>query len=154
MQLTDILKPDCVKVPLDGASKPEVIEELLALLAAAGRLQESYAAVRQAVFDREAIRSTGVGQGFALPHGKTPAITTMSLAIGRTAEPIGFDAIDGQPVSIVVLLVSPAQQTGQHIQALAHISRIMTDKGLRPRLWAASTAAALYKLLESYAPGA
>ena len=150
MLLTDLLMRDCVKVPLEAREKTGAIEELLDLLRQTGRLGESFEAVREAVLVREKIRSTGVGQGFAIPHGKTAAVDEMMLAVGKTLQPIDFGSIDGQPVEVIVLLISPARQTGEHIQALARISRVMTDRTARGRLWGAKDAEEFYRALDEY----
>ena len=149
MQLTDILELSCVKVPLAAGDKNSSITELTELLDQNGKLNDLAAALK-AVFDREAVRSTGVGQGFAIPHGKTVAVDQLTMAIGKVAEPIDFDSIDGQPVTLIVLLVSPLDKTGPHIQAIARISRLLTDQDLRRQLWSASSADQLYQLIADH----
>jgi len=149
MQLVDILELTCIKVPMQAADKPSAIKELIDLLDQNGKLKD-YGAVLQAVMEREAIRSTGVGQGFAIPHGKTETVDRIHIAVGKLATPIDFDSIDGQKVTIIVLLVSPLDQTGPHIQALARISRLMTDQKLRKSLWECESAEVLYQLICDY----
>ena len=100
--------------------------------------------------EREAIRSTGVGQGFAIPHGKTNTVDRIYMAVGKLNDPIDFNSIDGQMVTIIVLLVSPLDQTGPHIQALARISRLMTDQKLRNSLWACHSDEELFQLICNY----
>ncbi|MBN1845209.1 MAG: PTS sugar transporter subunit IIA [Sedimentisphaerales bacterium] len=146
MQLKDILDPSCVKLPLESATKSQAITELLDLLAENGKIKD-YDAVLRAIQQREAIRSTGVGQGFAIPHGKTPTVDRILMAIGKLDEPIDFDSIDGQPVTVIVLLISPLDQTGPHIQALARVSRLMTDKQIRDRIWQSRSSQELYDLI-------
>jgi len=85
-----------------------------------------------------------VGQGFAIPHGKANSVDRLLIAIGKTAEPIDFDSIDGKPVSMIVLLISPIGQTGPHVQALARISRFMTDMKIRKGLWASDSPEQIY----------
>lgn len=138
MKLTDILEPQCVKAPLDAKDKPSVIKELVSLLDQAGHLADPEE-VLQSVMDREAVRSTGIGQGFAIPHGKSTNVDKLVMAIGKLAQPIDFDSIDGEPVTIVILLLSPLDRTGPHIQALARISRIMTDPDLHKKIWSADS---------------
>ncbi len=149
MQLTDILKPECVVVPLKAIEKYQAISAMIDVLAEQGCISD-YKAVFKAVTERESVRSTGVGQGFAIPHGKTRTVNNLVMAIGRLAEPIDFESIDGQPVTIIVLLISPAEQTGPHIQALARISRMMTDKQFRDSLWSSQTPEEFYGHIASH----
>jgi fructose-specific phosphotransferase system IIA component len=148
MVLTQILQPTCIKVPLEGKDKTSVISELIDLLDAAGLLLDKKTAC-EAVFMREQTRSTGIGSGIAIPHGKCRGVRELVMAVGITHEPIDFESVDGKPVAIVILLVSPADQTGPHIQALAKISRLMLDEQFRQALENASTADEVYQLLSN-----
>ena len=144
MQLKDIVQPECVKVPLDAQEKYQAIKELIDLLDQAGLLKNHQESL-DAVLQRESVRSTGVGQGFAIPHGKCPSVDRMIMAIGKTAIPIDFESIDNQPVNIIILLISPLGQTGPHIQALAKISRLMTDTASRKSILMSENAAQLFQ---------
>jgi fructose-specific phosphotransferase system IIA component len=146
MILTQILEPTGVKVPLEGKNKEAVITELVDLLDSRGLLNDR-AMVLDAVLMREQTRSTGIGSGIAIPHGKCKGVKELVMAIGITAEPIDFESIDGKPVKIVVLLVSPTDRTGPHIQALARISRLMLDGKFKEQLENAKTAEELYELV-------
>ena len=146
MILTQILDPSCVKVPLEGKTKEAVIIELVDLLEGRGLLNNKEM-VLEAVLMREQTRSTGIGSGIAIPHGKCKGVKDLVMAIGITAEPVDFESIDGKPVKIVVLLVSPADRTGPHIQALARISRLMLDEKFKEELETAKTAEELYELV-------
>jgi mannitol/fructose-specific phosphotransferase system IIA component (Ntr-type) len=146
MVLTQILQPSCVKVPLAGRDKDSVIAELIDLVDGAGLVGDRQV-VQDAVFRREQTRSTGIGAGIAIPHGKCKAVKELVMALGITAGPIDFQSVDDKPVSIVILLVSPLDQTGPHIQALARISRLMLDATFKRALEQASTAEAAYQLL-------
>jgi fructose-specific phosphotransferase system IIA component len=146
MTLTKILQPTCLKVPLEGKDKKSVITELVDLLDADGVLLDRKMAF-DAVLAREETRSTGIGSGIAIPHGKCNAVKELVMAIGLTSEPIDFESVDGKPVKIIFLLVSPADQTGPHIQALARISRLMLDEEFKQELEGASSAEEVYELL-------
>jgi fructose-specific phosphotransferase system IIA component len=146
MNLTRILQVGCVKVPLEGKDKNTVITELVDLLDANGLLLDRDVAM-EAVFTREQTRSTGIGSAIAIPHGKCKAVKQLVMAMGIAAEPIDFASVDGRPVAIVILLVSPVDQTGPHIQALASISRLMLDESFRKELENADSAEQLYELL-------
>lgn len=136
MTVTELLDPKCVVVPLAAANKREAIDALVDAMASTGRVSDA-AAVKKAVWEREQQRSTGIGEGLAIPHGKTPAAHGLCLAVGRLAQPIEYDSIDRKPVRLVVLLVSPPERTSDHIQALGRISRLMTNPGFREQVYAA-----------------
>jgi len=148
MILTQILQPSCIKVPLEGKDKNAVITELVDLLHANGLLQDRDVAL-EAVFVREQTRSTGIGSGIAIPHGKCKVVKELVMAIGIAHEPIDFESVDGKPVTIVILLISPTDQTGPHIQALARISRLMLDEQFRQSLEKTGTAEELYEMLNN-----
>jgi fructose-specific phosphotransferase system IIA component len=146
MVLTQILQPTCIKVPLENKDKQLVIAELVDLLVD-NRLVQDRDTTLDAVMTREKTRSTGIGSGIAIPHGKCSAVRELVMALGIARDPIDFDSVDGKPVSIVILLVSPLDQTGPHIQALARISRLMLDDGFKTALEKAPSAQAAYDLL-------
>jgi len=148
MTLTQILQPTCVKVPLEGKDKETVITELVDLLDANGLLSDRNV-VLDAVLAREQTRSTGIGSGIAIPHGKCKAVKELVMAIGLTDEPIDFASVDGKPVKTIFLLVSPTDQTGPHIQALARISRLMLDEQFRQKLEQTTSADEVYELLNN-----
>lgn len=143
MRLTEILKPQNIKVPLEAKTKAEAISELVSLLAANGEVSDPKQ-VLDAVLDREATRTTGIGNGLAIPHGKCNGAAHLSMAIGRPSVPIDFQAIDGRPVNLIWLLTSPPDKTGPHIHALARISRLMTIDKFRAALASAKSAQELY----------
>jgi fructose-specific phosphotransferase system IIA component len=146
MVLTQILQPDCIKVPVESRDKEAVITELVDMLDAKGLLLDRDE-VLEAVLRRERTQSTGTGAGIAIPHGKCNAVKELVMAIGIAHEPIEYNSIDGKPVTILFLLVSPANQTGPHIQALAAISRLMLDEQLRQKLEEVTSADEVYELL-------
>ena len=148
MNLTQILQPSCVRVPLEGTDKQSVITELVDLLDSNGQLLDKLVAL-EAILTREKTRSTGIGSGIAIPHGKCKAVKELVMAIGIAHEPVDFESVDGKPVGIVILLVSPADQTGPHIQALARISRLMLDDDFREKLEKSTSPDELYELLSS-----
>ncbi|MFA5238109.1 MAG: PTS sugar transporter subunit IIA [Phycisphaerae bacterium] len=146
MTLTKILRQSCVKVPLESKDKKSAITELVDLLDANGLLLDKEA-VLQTVLMREQTRSTGIGSRIAVPHGKCKAVKELVMAIGITNKPIDFESIDGQPVTIIILLVSPANETGPHIQALAKISKLMLDVEFKEELEKATSSDKIYELL-------
>ena len=148
MRLLDILTPSTVKAPLDATDKKGAIRELVDLLASAGAISDADR-LMTAVWEREQQRSTGIGEGLAIPHGKCDTVTELAMAIGRPAEPIDFNAIDMRPVKLIVLLASPPDRTADHIQALGKISRLMSHAEFRDQTYRAESGEALFELFRS-----
>ncbi len=147
MNITDILSPKAVKVPLVATEKQAVIDELVDLLAAVDLITDPDK-LKHVVWEREQQRSTGIGDGLAIPHGKTDCSRDLVMAVGRPSEPIEFDSLDGQPVELVVLLASPPTRTADHIQALGKISRMMSDESFRGAAYTATSAEVMYQLFK------
>ena len=143
MRLTEILKPQNIKVPVLAKAKTDAIAELISLLADNGEIVDPKK-VLDSVLEREATRTTGIGNGLAIPHGKCNGTDHLVMAIGRPQTPIDFQAIDGRPVSLIWLLTSPPDKTGPHIHALARISRLMTIDRFRQALATAKTSQEIY----------
>jgi PTS system nitrogen regulatory IIA component len=143
MNIADFLSPERIVVPLAAKEKKSAIEELVTTLAKSMKIKNPEL-VLASVLEREATRTTGVGHGLAIPHSKCPGVKNLSIAIGKPAEPIDFQSIDGLPVFLIVLLVSPPEQTGAHIQALAKVSRLMTIDAFRGKLKSANSAQEVY----------
>ncbi len=146
MKLTDHLPRALIKVPLPATDKTQAITQLVDLLA-----EQSYTEQRdlllQAVLEREAQRTTGIGRGFAIPHAKCDAVSKIVIAFGRPAEPIDFAAIDGQPVSLIALLVSPIHATSTHIGALTRLSRLVSNGAALEGLLSAADADEVYEII-------
>jgi len=148
MKLTEIMQPNLIKVPLEGTNKESVITELVDLLDANGLLDDRNV-VLEAVMKREQTRSTGIGSGIAVPHGKCDAVKELVMSMGVAHKPIDFASVDGKGVTIVVLLVSPFDKTGPHIQALAKISKLMLDKQFKEAVEKAASAEELHELVSA-----
>lgn len=146
MHLTEILKPQNIKIPLESKVKSEAIRELVDLLSRNGDVTDAKK-VLESVLEREATRTTGIGNGLAIPHGKCSGTDHLVIAIGKSATPIDFQAIDGRPVTLIWLLSSPPDKTGPHIHALARISRLMTIDSFRQALNAAQTSQEIYDII-------
>jgi mannitol/fructose-specific phosphotransferase system IIA component (Ntr-type) len=146
MRLTDILQADCVKVPIEATVKDKAIFELVDLLADRVGIDQREQ-LKKAVWAREMTRTTGIGHGVGIPHGKVEGVAKLCMAIGKSATPIEYGSIDRRPVDLILLLVSPVDQTGPHIQALAAISRMLTDTGFRGAIRAAVSSAELYRII-------
>lgn len=149
MELSRILTPDRIRVPLAASDKTGVITELVDVLAERGALRDRQGAL-QAVLKREAERTTGIGYGLAIPHGKSDACDRLVISAGKPAKPVDFQSLDGRPVTFVVLLLSPPDQTGPHIQALAKISRLMNIEEFRDAVAQATSADELHRAIVSF----
>ncbi len=145
MALIDLISPDVVKVPLAGKSKDEVIRELLAVLSGAGRLTDDRKAY-EAVLAREALGSTGLENGIAVPHAKTTAVTDLTIAIGISAPGIDFQALDGKPSTLFFLILAPPDKSGPHIEALAEIARMTRSTAFCKAIAAARSPAEVVEL--------
>ena len=122
MQLSDFLDFDAIKTALPGGNKRALLQQLANL--AAQRLGIEPAAVHSSLAEREQLGSTGFGQGVAIPHGKIEGLTRIYGLFARLAEPVDYKAIDGRPVDLVFLLLSPPDAGAEHLKALAAISRV------------------------------
>ncbi|HJP33176.1 MAG: PTS sugar transporter subunit IIA [Candidatus Latescibacteria bacterium] len=139
MSLLDILSAQSTLVGLKGHSKDEIIEELVGSLEVGAAIADRDK-VLQAVLEREKIMSTGIGDGIAIPHGKTDAVSQLSAALGIHKRGVDFEALDGEPAFVFFLLVSPANVSGPHIKALARISRMLKNDTFKKRLIEAESA--------------
>src|SRR3989339_1331255 len=130
MKVTDILKKEFIISDLKGKQKEEVINELIDLFNNDKRVND-IEKVRSAVLEREKIMSTGVGKGFAIPHGKTDLVTEIICAFGKSSNPIEYQALDAQPVFLIFLLIGKDNLVSLHIKLLSRISRMMTKDTMR-----------------------
>jgi len=149
MLLTEILSPQRIQVPLLARSRDEAIGELVDRLAANGDIL-ARDEVFSAILAREAVRTTGIGRGLAIPHARTDGVGQVVLGIGKSEEGVDFKAADGQPARLIVLLLSPPGQISRHIQALARISRFVSVGALREKLLAAGSAEEIYAAVEKW----
>jgi fructose-specific phosphotransferase system IIA component len=152
MNILDILSPKAIKVPLESDDKRGAIDELIDLIASAGLVSQPEP-LKKVVWGREQQRTTGIGEGLAIPHGKSDVAKKLVVAMGRPAQPIDFGSIDNKPVKLIVLLVSPPEKTSDHIQALGKISRLMADPKFRQQAYAAESSQGLYELFEKTEKG-
>jgi len=146
MRLAELVKPEQVAAELKSRGKLEVLGELAEMLAA-GDAPIDASDYRRVLAERERLRSTGVGSGVAIPHGKVPGLKRITLAVGLSRDGIEFDAADGEPVNIFMALAAPVNSTGDHLKALARIARLCSDSAFRDRLLECSTDIEAYRLL-------
>jgi fructose-specific phosphotransferase system IIA component len=133
MRISDIRTEDLVVTGLAGETKDEILDAMIGLVATSPRVLDREK-VRAAIFEREKIMSTGVGNGFAIPHGKTDAVSDIVAAFAVTEVPIDYDSLDEKPVRLVFLLVGKENLVGPHIKLLSRISRLMNKEEFRNRL--------------------
>ena len=133
MRISDILAENLVVTGLEGNSKDDILEAMIDLVTKSPRVLDREK-VHTAIFEREKIMSTGVGNGFAIPHGKTDAVSDIVAAFAVTAKPIDYDSLDEKPVRLVFLLVGKDNLVGPHIKLLSRISRLMSKEEFRDRL--------------------
>jgi mannitol/fructose-specific phosphotransferase system IIA component (Ntr-type) len=145
--LTDLLTIDRIKIPLQARTKDEILRELVQVIRAKSRFDDGDDILR-AVQERESLLSTGIGNGVAIPHGKSPVVPDLIMAAGCTPEPIEFDALDGAPVSLFFLLVGPETAAGPHIKALSRISRLVRRDDARQRLLNAKSPEEFFRALQ------
>ncbi|WP_422481877.1 PTS sugar transporter subunit IIA [Pleomorphochaeta sp. DL1XJH-081] len=139
MTLTDVLEKDLIKIPLHAESKNAVIEELVDVLVEKRNLPNREE-ILSAVLSREALGSTGLADGIAIPHAKTTAIESVSVVVGITPEPIDFDAQDGKGSQFFFLVVAPEHEASAHIEVLASIARATTSAAFKRLLGASQSA--------------
>ena len=133
LTLSSLLVPERVRVGLPVETKEEVIDALVALAATSPGVADA-AHLREAVGERERRMSTGVGQGLALPHARTSAVTETVAAFATLARPVPYGSLDGEPVRLVLLLAGPEGERGRHVRILSRVSLVMSDDGVRQRL--------------------
>lgn len=145
MKVSELLKKEFIISDLKGETKEEVINELVDLFKDDLRV-EDIEKVRSAVLEREKVMSTGVGKGFAIPHGKTNAVKEIIGSFGRIKDGIDYESLDGNPVNLVFLLVGKDNLISTHIKLLSRISRLMNKDDFRHRLAEANSADEIVKL--------
>jgi nitrogen PTS system EIIA component len=145
MQIRDVIGPEQVEIGLRVSDKAQLLRELSRRAAAAVSIDQNV--IHDALVARENLGSTGLGKGFALPHARLEALPRAFALFVRLARPIDFAAIDGEPVDLIILLLTPANSGNQHLATLAALSRPLRNAAFMQRLRQAPDATALHKLL-------
>jgi len=148
MRLSELLNSNAVTLRLKAREKREAIVELVQLLESAHDL-DSQGEILDRVLRREAMMSTGIGYGVAIPHGKARAADRMVAACAVSPEGVDFASEDGQPVHLLVLFVSPESATTLHVRALANLSRLLKEESVRRALREAPNVDAFMATLQS-----
>ena len=145
MTLTDLVAPNAILPALKVNNKKQAIQELAAR--AAALTGQSEKAILEILFQREKLGSTAVGNGVAIPHGKLPKLGRLFGLFARLDRPVEFEALDGQPVDLVFLLLAPEAAGADHLKALARVARLLRDPEIAKKLRESSDADALYAVL-------
>lgn len=149
MKITDLINSKAVCADLKGNSKEEVIQELVDILVKTNALdKKNKKKVFEVLMAREALGSTAIGQGIAIPHGKCDSVKNIVGCLGISKEGINFDSLDGEPAHIFFLLVAPIDSAGPHLKALARISRLLKDKFIRDSLRSVQDEKAILKIIQ------
>jgi PTS system nitrogen regulatory IIA component len=147
MKIMDVLVRDAVILDLAAETKRDALISLAKALAEAETgLDESR--LLNVLMEREKLQSTGIGEGVAIPHGKLPGLTRLLASFARSRTGVDFESIDGQPTHLFFLLMVPEQSGGQHLKALARISRFFRDAAFRKRLLEAETRDDVFRAIE------
>ncbi|MCL1932090.1 MAG: PTS sugar transporter subunit IIA [Treponema sp.] len=146
MNLKTVLTAETINLHLKGSTKDEIINELLDILAAAGKITDRKSAL-SAVMDREQKMSTGMKHGIAIPHGKSNTIQDLVACVGISDKAVDFDSLDHEPCRIFIMTLSPVEKTGPHLQFLAEISLLFKNAEKRQEILSAKTPEELIKSL-------
>ena len=148
MKINEILSPKAVSADLKSTTKEDVIAELVGLLVQAGGIEKKHKnKIIEILMAREALGSTAIGQGIAIPHGKSETVKKLIGCLGISKQGINFDSLDGEPAYIFFLLVAPVDSAGPHLKALARISRLLKDKYIRECLKTSQDEKNIFKLI-------
>jgi PTS system nitrogen regulatory IIA component len=145
MTITDLVAPEAILSALKVNSKKQALQELSAR--AAVLTGQSERSIFEVLLQREKLGTTAVGYGVAIPHGKLPTLTKLFGMFARLERPIDFEAMDGQPVDLVFLLLAPEGAGADHLKALARIARLLRDQDVAKKLRASRDAQAIYSVL-------
>ncbi|HTK12432.1 MAG TPA: PTS IIA-like nitrogen regulatory protein PtsN [Xanthobacteraceae bacterium] len=145
MPLPDLVAPNAVIPALRVNNKKQLLQELAAQAAELTGLGER--AIFEILMQREKLGSTGVGNGIAIPHGKLPALPRLFGLFARLERAIDFEALDGEPVDLVFLLLAPDDAGADHLKALARVARLLRDPEIARKLRESGDAEAIYSVL-------
>ena len=150
MDLGDIISPEQIRPELQATNRWEAIDELINALVEAGKIRpENREAILSVVKKRESSMSTGIGFGIGIPHASTDLIYDVTGALGRSRTGVNFDALDNQPVNLVVLFLVPQGQFQKHLHTLAKIAKLLHKKEFRQALETAPDARTMYEIIVS-----
>ena len=146
MKIDEILKKESVIADITGKNKLDVIKEMTECLKQNNTIKNDQA-LYATLMEREKLGSTGIGENVAIPHGKSDELTQIIIAFARSLSGIDFESLDQKPVHFVCMVIAPAHSTGQHLKALARISRLFKNQTLREGILKAEDSNAIYSIL-------
>ena len=150
MDLGDILTPDVIKADLQATNRWEAIDELINTLVTSDKIKSDHReAIVAVVKKRETSMSTGIGFGIGIPHASSDLIQEVVGAFGRSKKGVNFDALDNQPVNLVMLFLVPLGQFQKHVHTLAKIAKLLHKKEFRQALEVAPDAQAMYQIIKA-----
>lgn len=147
-KITSFLDSRAIKIGLEATAKEEILEELVEVLAQVRDIGDRKSIVK-ALMERESLGSTGIGQGIAIPHGKTDRVKELVAVLGISKKGVNFEALDGELVYIFFLLVAPKDTAGPHLKALAQISRLLRDSYFCELLRRCKSSGEVYELIKN-----
>jgi PTS system nitrogen regulatory IIA component len=147
MKIMDFLCPEAITIDLKAQDKKSAITELVEMLHKSKKVKKT-SEVIETILEREKLGSTGIGQGVAIPHGKTDTVPGQIAALGISQRGVEFNSLDGEPVYLLFVLVGPVEVAGQHLKALSRISRLFKDKFFRQALREAKSVEEVIKIIE------
>jgi len=151
MNLLESLKKNNILINPKAKSRWEIIEEMAELAVKNKDIPiEDAESIKKALIEREKSMSTGIGNGIAIPHCSTPKVSNIIVVMALVSKGLNFEAIDNEPVKIVILLVVPKDKLSQHIKTLANIAKLMNNSELREKLLELKTADTILKTLKNY----
>lgn len=145
MTIASLITPESVLAGLKGNSKKQILQDLAGHCARVASLNERL--VFETLLQRERLGTTGIGQGISIPHGRIAGLARLVGFFAQLARPVDFDALDGEPVDLVFVLLAPEEAGADHLQALARIARLFRAPGIAQKLRQTDDAAALYAIL-------
>lgn len=146
MRLIDVIGPESILPALRATRKADVIREIAAQMAGVPGAPDE-AEIAEALLAREALGTTAIGEGVAVPHAKLDSLNTITACLARSRRGVEFDAADGLPVHFFFVVLSPAVSAGEHLKLLARFSQIFKDPEFRARLLGEERAEAIYPLI-------
>ncbi len=147
MKIMDVLVKDAVILDLESDTKDTLLAEMAGALAKVVPALEADRLL-EVLIEREGLQSTGIGEGVAIPHGKMPGLQSLVASFARSRAGVDFESIDGQPTQLFFLLVVPEHSGGQHLKALARISRFFRDPAFRHKLIEAEQVEDIFAAIE------
>ncbi len=145
MKLASFLREELIQLDLISKSKDDVIQELITLINKTGEITDLNE-FKKTILEREQLETTGIGDGIAIPHGRTDSVKQLVIAFGRSAEGVDFQSLDSNPAHLFFMIASPQNASGVYLRVLAKISRLLKNYDFRSALRNAKSAAEIIQI--------